>query len=235
MWKVRILGLDEKTFEFLMKFDPGSFSSNNFRHNQAAITEHYLQVGDQYDTDATVVLVNAEEQLKTYRSILNLCGYRSELKIDHPVRLEEGGKETVFLSFTDELRVSDFGDALVVNGKPINSVDSSVEFAKKILRSVRSDSTRRELLVLLSSDVNWINAYKIYEILKSNYMAESDLKNLPELKYFAHTANSPHAIGVEEARHAVQSHQSPRKIADLKSAHAKMVQLSVKFINADSS
>jgi hypothetical protein len=235
MWKVRILGLDEKSFGFVMKFDPECFSSNNFPHGEATITEHYFQMGDQYGADATIVLVHAEEQLKIYRSILNLSGYKSELKVDHPIRIEEDGKETIFLSFIDELCISDFVDALVVDGESFGTEDRSVEFAKKIIASVRSDPTRRDLLVLLTSEVSWINAYKIYEIIKSNYIPESDLKKLPELKYFSHTANSPEAIGIEEARHAVQSHQSPRKIADLKSAHSRLVQLAVEFINGGSS
>jgi hypothetical protein len=81
----------------------------------------------------------------------------------------------------------------------------------------------------MAKEANWVNAYKIYEILKHNFKSEKDLKQYPELSTFAHTANSPNAIG-DEARHSVQKTDNPKIIANLEISYEKLKELSIKFL-----
>ena len=100
---------------------------------------------------------------------------------------------------------------------------------KDIYSKSKHSEIKQQLLVYMGKEENWINAYKIYEILKHHYTNEKELKKYPELSTFAHTANSPKAVG-EDARHAVQNTQNPKNIANLQISYKKLKELAMEFL-----
>lgn len=233
MWKVRFFGIGFNEYEFLTSIKENVFSKNDISHGGGIFTEYYFNV-DNHDQEAPAnVLALAEEELKVYRSILNLSNYNCEIKVDHPVKIEGDGTETSYMFFYEKLSISCSFSASVNGVLHTSSEEEKKELAKQILENSLSNSKKKQILILISQDINWINAYKIYEIIRENYQGEKTLKSYKELKSFAHTANSPNAIGLENARHGVQSHQSPNEIAILEDSWRKLKELALEYIKAD--
>jgi len=230
MWKVRFFGIDDESYKFLTELNGDIFSRKEVRHGGGKFVEYYLHLSGYDDIEPTKILVIAEKELSVYESLLKLNRFSPNARVDHPVKEDNDGTETVYMYFTDTISITDSVDVFINDENVYSSQNAKIEDSKVILNNVLSDNVKKELLILLGSEVNWVNAYKIYEILKKHHMDEADLKKVSELKYFAHSANSPNAIGVNEARHAVQSHKSPKKIADLNLAHSSLVKLSLQFI-----
>ena len=231
MWKIRFFGIDDKCYNFLKQINGDIFSRQDIFCDSLSFVEYHLYLSAYNDVEPTKILEIAEKELLVYESLLKINGFSPNVRVDHPSKIKEDGTETVYMYFTDELRVT---DSVFIDSEHVSSFQcQSSEDCRIIIDIVSSDSLKKELLILLGLEVNWINTYKIYEILSKNYTKERELKKFTELKYFAHSANSPDAIGIDEARHAVQSGQSPKKIANLKSAHTVLTRLSLQFIKSD--
>lgn len=179
------------------------------------------------------ILEIAEKELSIYESLLKINGFTSDIRVDHPTKINEDGRETVYMYFTDTIKVTDSVYEFI-NGNHIYSPQNeSVEDSKVILNKISSNNIKKELLILLGLEANWINAYKIYEILNKHHMKDKDIRKIAELRYFTYSANSPNAIGVNQARHAVQSQQNPKEITNLKLAYSSLVALALQFIKSD--
>ena len=230
MWKVRFFGLSNDSFDFLNELTEDTFSIKNVEHKGSSFTEYYLHLENHDEEDATKILEKAEIELQVYSSLLKLNNLKCEIKVDFPCKVHDDGTETVFMSFFDTICITDEAFAVTNDEIIIDAQKQKIDSYKVILQNAFAKEINKELIILLGKEINWINAYKIYEILKTHFIAENELKKDSTLKYFAHSANSPKAIGVGEARHAIQRTENPKQIADLKQAHKKMVDLSLKFI-----
>ena len=230
MWKVRFFGIGIEEYEFLTSIKENVFSKNDINHGGGKFTEYYFNVDNHNQEPPANVLALAEEDLKVYRSIWNLLNYNYEIKVDHPVKVEDDGTETVYMFFHDKISIS-CNFSVSVNGElHASSGSEKKNEAKLILEKSLSNDKKKQVLILISQEINWVTAYKVYEIIKDNYQNEKKLKAYKELKSFAHTDNSPDAIGIENARHGVQSHQSPNEISILEGSWRKLKELTIEYI-----
>ena len=106
MWKIRFFGINSDEYEFLISITDTIFSKNEISHGGGVFTEYYFNIKNQAQEAPANVLALAEEELKVYRSILNISGYNCEIKVDHPVRIEEDGTETAYMFFHETLSIS---------------------------------------------------------------------------------------------------------------------------------
>lgn len=230
MWKVRFFGIGIEEYTFLTSITESVFSQNIINHEAGKFTEYYFNIDNHLQEAPANVLALAEEELKVYHSILSLSNYNCEIKVDHPVKVEDDGTETAYMFFHEKISVSCSFFASIDGEKHTSSGTLKEQDAKLLLKNSLSNIKKKQILILISQEVNWINAYKVYEIIKENYKDEKTLKSYKELKSFAHTANSPNAIGVEKARHGVQSHQSPNEISSLEESWRKIKELAIEYI-----
>lgn len=229
MWKVRFLGIDKNGYTFLKNIQNDLFSVET--HNNSNFIEYFIHIVNHENEEATKVLEIAEKELRIYISFLRLNGYESSLTVDFPCKINEDGTRQCTLFFEDKINVTDTVEVSINGEEVYSSYQSNIEKNKELLVKALKNESKRELLILLGYEQNWINAYKIYEILKTNFQDEAKLKKYGELKYFAHSANSPKAIGIDSARHAVQSHQNPKIITDLEISYNKLIELSLEYID----
>lgn len=231
MWKVRLLGIDDNGFNFLKDLSDDVFCSQK---NNGNFIEHFVCIKGHDDEEPEKILEIAEKELKPYIFILKQNGDAiSNLKLDLVCKVHGDGSDESYMFFKE---IINFSDNLEIfeNGEGIySSNQDKIKKYKIILEKSSNNMIKKDLLILLGLEHNWPNGYKIYEILKKYYKPEPELKRHQELKYFAHSANSPDAIGKETARHAVQDTQNPKKISDLKTAYNKLIELSLKFITTN--
>jgi len=230
MWEVRFFGVDDRGFMFLKDLQSDVFSSETLNLSGSKFIEHFIRIVGHDDEVATKILEIAEKELQVYSAVLKLNGYGGKLKVNHACKIHEDGTKTIYDFFEERINVSDVLEVHENGEIAYSSYQEKISNNKVLLENALADKTKKELLVLLGCDHNWINAYKIYEILKTHFIGEAELKRHDELKYFAHSANSPEAIGVGNARHSVQSHQNPKKIANIDAAYNKLIVLSLDFI-----
>jgi len=195
------------------------------------LIEYFIHVVNYENEEATKILEIAEKELRIYIALLRLNGYEGNLKVDFPCKINEDGTRTIYAFFEDKINVTDTVEVSINGEEVYSSYQGNIENNKELLAKALTNESKKELLILLGYEQNWINAYKIYEILKTNFQGEAELKKYGELKYFAHSANSPEAIGIDNARHAVQSNQNPKIIANLGVSYNKLIELSLEYIN----
>jgi hypothetical protein len=233
MWKIRFFGIDDNGFQFLTDLKENVFCSYKHNLNNNKFVEYFILIEGHDSQEPEKILEIAEKELKIYISLLKINNYNCNLKIDYPCKINKDGSKTVYAFFEDKINISDSIE-VSVNGETVySSYQNKIEENKIILKKSLENSVKRELLVLLGYQKNWINAYKIYEILKTHFKCENELKKYDDMKYFAHSANSPKAIGIENARHAIQASQNPKKIANLNTSFNTLINLSLEFIKQE--
>ena len=230
MWKVKLFGIDDSSFEFLTSLTKNVFCSHEHNLNNSKFVEYFILIEEHDNEEPVKILELAEKEIKIYISLLKINNYNCNLKIDYPCKINKNGSKTVYAFFEDKINISDSIE-VSVNGETVySSYQNKIEENKVILEKSLENSIKKELLILLGYEQNWINAYKIYEILKTYFKCENELKKYDNLKYFAHSANSPKAIGIENARHAIQANQNPKEIANLNTSFNALINLSLEFI-----
>jgi len=132
-------------------------------------------------------------------------------------------------SFVDEISITDSLSIYSDNKLLFSSEEEKKENMIKMYNESQKSEVKQQLLRHIHGEKNWSNAYKIYEILRDDVKTKKELKAIPELKTFTHSANSPKAIG-DDARHAVQKKKSPKQVANLEKSYSKLKSLSIDFL-----
>lgn len=232
MWLVRFHGVDERSFQFLQNLGTGDEFEFKIQDlgNGNKFTEYFICVKNHEGVAPSEILAIAETQFKIYAALLKINGYQWKTTLDSVTWVNVDGTLETYLFLEDKINTSDSVEVFI-NGEIIfSSENANLEKNKILLGCALADTVKKELLILLGEEENWVNAYKIYEILKTHYKTEKELKKFSELESFAHTANSPNAIGVQNARHSVQSNNNPKKIASLETSYRKLIELALDYI-----
>jgi len=227
MWHIKLIGLDEKNFKTFKTILKDRIYDKKIEKYE--IVEYYLILDNQEISSAPEALSIGEDEIKILSSILTLFDIKNNISVDIPYEVNADGTRTGYLSFSDTVSMTD-ELKIYSNNKLIYSTEEDTQqFIQKIYSECLTSNTKKKLIVYLGKEINWVNAYKIYEILKDEHTEEKELKKIPELSTFAHTANSPNAIG-EEARHGIQKHDNPKNIANLQNSYKKLKELAIKFL-----
>ena len=180
MWKIRFFGIDDKCYNFLKQINGDIFSRKEIFCDSPSFIEYYLYLSSYNDVEPIKILEIAEKELLVYESLLKINRFSSNIRVDHPSKMNEDGTETGYMYITNEVRVT---DSIFINGEHISSFqDQSPEDCKTIIDIVSSNILKKQLLILLGLEMNWSNSYKIYEILGDNYIKKRELDKIDELK-----------------------------------------------------
>jgi hypothetical protein len=81
------------------------------------------------------------------------------------------------------------------------------------LEASRNDSNIAKIISLFNNDLDWVNLYRIYEVIRDDCGGEKDLRDLcgisnSQLTQFTRTANHPEVTGIT-ARHGSLSSEPP--------------------------
>ena len=227
MWHIKLNGLNEKIFSTLKNILNDRIYKKEIE--KFKIIEYYLILEEQEITSAPEALSIGEHEIKLLSSILSLLNIKNHISVDIPYEVHQDGTRTGYLSFTDTISITDELKIYSNNSLIYSTEEETNKLLQDIYEKALSSEIKKRLIIYLGKEINWVNAYKIYEVLKHHYIKESELKKIPELATFAHTANSPDVIG-DDARHGVQTHDNPKKIANLENAYKKLKELAIKFL-----
>jgi len=227
MWHIKLQGVDENIFKTLKTIlNDRIYKKEIEKFN---ITEYYLILDKQNISSAPEALNIGEEEINILSSILKLLNIKNNISVDIPYKVNKDGTRTGYLLFSDTVHMMDELKIYSNNSLIYSTEDETNKLIQDIYsKSIVSD-IKKKLLIYLGQETNWVNAYKIYEVLKHHYLEEKELKKIPELSTFAHTANSPNVIG-KDARHGIQIHKNPKKIANLESSYNKLKELAIQFL-----
>lgn len=229
MWHVKLNNIDEKQFEIIKSLINDKIYSKSYNINDQEYKEYYFIPEDQEIESSPQALSNGEDEIKVLISLLSVFGYENNIAVDCPYEIHSDGTRTGYLTFVDKINVTDDVRLYSNNELLYSTEEEKQKNIKDVYSNIINSGIKQQLIIHLAKKVNWVNAYKVYEILKHNFKSEKDLKQYSELSTFAHTANSPNAIG-EEARHAVQNTDNPKNIANLEISYKKLKELSIKFL-----
>lgn len=106
------------------------------------------------------------------------------------------------------------GARIKANGVQINANGNIVKSTSKLPILLKINNSEVDKALELFDNSDWINLYKIYEIIKDDLGNEQEIVNQlgiskNELKLFTRTANSRNAIG-DKARHATLKDEPPK-------------------------
>ena len=220
MWQVRLSGIQTDSFKFLSELTENYFSKEEVIIDGNIYCFYYFHLTEPCNSKPSEVIDFAKKELLVYKSFLMINNFSSNIQCNQLLEVMTDGNENIHMIFQDTINVTDSFDMYVNNEHAYSSEKSKLETSKQILNNIQSNKVKKELFKLISTEISWANTFKIYEILK----------NHEELRNFAHSANPPEAIGINEARHAVQNTKSPKKIANLPLAHQILVNLSLQFL-----
>lgn len=224
-WHIKLNNIDEEQFKALQDIANEKIYFKSFSVHK----EYYLILENQEIKSAPEALSKGEDEIKLLASILNLYGYKNNITVDCPYEIHSDGKRTGYLTFVDEINFTDEANIYSNNELAFSTKEEKKQSMKDIYTKSKNCTIKQQLLIYMVKEGTWVNAYKIYEILKEQYITEKELKKYSELSTFAHTANSPKAIG-EDARHAVQNVQNPKNIANLQASYKKLKELAIRFL-----
>ncbi|MCG3674316.1 hypothetical protein L5F46_05940 [Aliarcobacter butzleri] len=229
MWHIKLSNINEEQFEVLQNVISEKIYFKSFQIKEHEYKEYYLILENQEIKSAPEALSKGEDEIKVLASILNIFDYKNSIIANSPYEIHPDGTRTGYLTFVDKINITDEVNIYSNNELIYSTKEDKKESIKDIYLKSKDSEIKKQLLVYMAKDENWINAYKIYEILKHHYTTEKELKEYSELSTFAHTANSPNAVG-EDARHAVQNTQNPKNIANLQASYKKLKELAIKFL-----
>ncbi|MCJ8326244.1 MAG: hypothetical protein MJK08_03995 [Campylobacterales bacterium] len=229
MWHIKLNNIDENSFIILKSILNDNIFCKNIKFPKHVVKEYYLKLENDLISSAPEALSIGEDEIKLLSSILNLYHYNNKITVDCPYEIDSEGTRTMHLTFVDEINIADSLNINSNNELFFSSEEEKKDNMIKMYNESKNSEVKQQLLRYINIEKNWINAYKIYEILRANFKTEKELKAMPELKTFAHSANSPKAIG-DEARHAVQNKKSPKITANFKNSYLKLISLSIEFI-----
>lgn len=167
------------------------------------------------ETDPESVRRKAGEILDIVSGASRLAfGLLSPLSLGWVATVGDDGSKYVFVGIKETVSVRDTvsvviarQDGTVEKHEPAGEVPKMTSVAK------RDSSVAETLRLLAKGDNNWVNLYRIYEVVAKDVggdeaVVKTGWATRASLRQFKHTANSPGAIG-HEARHGVDPGQPP--------------------------
>lgn len=124
---------------------------------------------------------------------------------------------------------------IVGTGEVIGPAGSQQHSITEWLPIARNDEDVAKVLRLFSRPLDWVNLYRIYEVIESDAgggihkIVRKGWATNKEVKSFKHTANNPGATG-DDARHGKQTTQPPPRPMSLSEARSLVKSIFQKWI-----
>lgn len=154
-------------------------------------------------------------------TLMMTIGNVRPLKISGILRTQEGKPPAQFIFPESVINESRFGIlTLIRDGDPPPKKED--KFLYRFLAAAdRSAAVNRVLKLVGSKELNWVNLYRIYEIISADVdsISQKGWASENDLTLFRRTANHPRSVG-EEARHGVSPAEPPAYPMQLAEAEA---------------
>lgn len=210
-WKLRIGGPQHELCELLQSLCNESFVVTHDEESQ-----YYLSCS-RFDGCKTVneVLEVATEILDVMNGVtklalgVNLCITKSGILEERP-----DGTKTIHTQFTDTVHVWDsFVLSLIDSEGKVIEERRPTDPIPIWLQASQMDSAINKVFRLFGQQHDWVNLYKIFEVIESDIGGISNIANQgwstkTQIKTFKHTANSPNVVG-DDARHGKEDTAPP--------------------------
>lgn len=146
---------------------------------------------------------------------------------------KDGNSAAVFVSGSAEMKVNMSGKFSVGDGKG-NITTYPDDKISDFVKAGSSNATINKVLKLSSNLENWVNLYRIYEVIEEDIGSKEEIANfgwasVKRIKLFKRTANSSEAIG-SKARHGHKKYKPPKNPMSLKSAKALVKNLIIHWV-----
>jgi len=152
--------------------------------------------------------LDKKELMETGNSLLkkvnSICCFVKDNYI--PIKMEDVFiGERGYMNFEEKIEVVD--DLCIIENGKEKDLDENVIF--EICSKVKNDQKLNDILILLlEKGTNWVNLYRILDILNNEGLVARGWITDKDLKLLKRTANSPGAIG-DEARHGHRPEDIP--------------------------
>ena len=133
--------------------------------------------------------------------------------VNDVIKVSDDGKKTFVKNISCTVVISDRCEAVVTrNGVVVE--DNRPKINADFVKLSQKDSNVQKVFRLMASELDWVNLYRIYEVIESDIgglkiLADKGWASESKLKLFKHTANHPGATG-DIARHGALNSQPPQ-------------------------
>lgn len=146
---------------------------------------------------------------------------------------EDGNSAAVFVSHSDSIKLRDLVNIEAGDGKG-NITRYPHDNISEFVSAGNSSNIIHEVLKLSSNLENWVNLYRIYEVIEENIGGKEKIEDLglaskTRIKLFKRTANSPQVLGCK-ARHGHKKHTPPKNPMSLNEAKALIKNLIIQWV-----
>jgi len=216
-WLVRLTGHDLDLEALAREYSTSGISIIKDEHGYWLKSSEFASLND-----AEKILTLANELLPIISGAgkVFLAGFQP-LGTGHVVQISDDGvrHNFVFVTATVSSRASVSRQVTLASGIPAPQPQppQDVEFASTV---AQSEERVKKALIFFDRQHTWVNLYKVYELIRADVgddMAAKGWTTKAEAGRFTQTANSVGAVG-DEARHAVEHTQPPKKPMSLKEA-----------------
>lgn len=143
-----------------------------------------------------------------------VIGMRNSIDIAHVVKVNDDRRKDIFISVLETLYVRDSHSISIKSKNGTVRQFRQADVIKDYLSVARNDKNVAKVLRLYGLKHDWVNMYRIFEVI------ECDIRNISKvyqkgwvkksaIDLFKHTANSVGAIG-DESRHGKETKKPPQ-------------------------
>jgi hypothetical protein len=225
-WFVRLKGIDVETERLLESLNSPVFCLTRKEDGFFLKSNEFGSLDKKED-----VLEKAKEIVSWLNGTAAVTGRQTNLEVDESyLQLDKDGKRQHFVRKVLEVPVPSIRVSVTVDGVPVelqNPITTWIESAQK-------DDNVAKVLRLFGKVLNWVNLYRIYEVIESDVggihnIVKGNWATNNEIKRFKHTANNPGVAG-DDARHGKQTTQPPPKPMSLSEAKSLVKSIFQKWI-----
>lgn len=152
-------------------------------------------------------------------------GGRTPLRVINISMVSPGGDKTIFVTLSDTIRIMDTIGFEIKHSDGLNEAIHPAHSVPGWIKAALTDTSVAKALRLLGkSEYNWVNLYRLYEVIENDVGGLGEIVNrgwatTTSIRRFKHTANSPSAAG-DASRHGKESTSPPAEPMDVSEARA---------------
>lgn len=158
------------------------------------------------------------------------------VSLDAVIEIDKDGQQHRHISLRPEpnrIRVKTSGKVKIIYSGANSEEQENNKITDEEFWVAEKNENVREVLRFFTKDLNWINLYKIWEVIKEEQgdkVFKKGWASEKKVDLFTRTANSKGAIG-NEARHALKKFRPPKKSMKLPEAESLIRTITNKWLS----
>lgn len=176
----------------------------------------------------------AKVHLQSIKEVATVCfGEIVYIKSNVVVKIDEDGKRHRYVGISSNINCGEGADMSINCGQEEHFVQESIKFKNWMTLQKQSDKVVKVLHILNSYEHNWVNLYKVYEIIEGEVgskITKDGWASKEKIKSFTRTTQSPGAIG-DDARHGIDRCDPPKNPMSLPEAQSLIISIVRKWLD----